>query len=110
MHWADGGDTSLRNMVSCCSFHHRYVHEYGCSIELCADGPRFLDHRGRRILEAPPRPRPADLGWAALRARHAELQLAASTNAPRWDGERIDYGAVIDALVRLEPDEATSQG
>ena len=106
VHWADGGDTSLRNMVSCCSFHHRFVHEYGCSIELHADGPRFLDRRGRRILDAPPPSRPADLGWEAIRARHAELQITASTNEPLWDGARIDYGAVIDALVDIEPAEA----
>jgi len=106
VHWADGGDTSLRNMVACCSFHHRFVHEYGCSIELHADGPRFLDRRGRRILDAPPPPRPPDLGWAALRARHAELQITASVNEPLWDGARIDYGAVVDALVGVEQGEA----
>jgi hypothetical protein len=99
VHWADGGDTSLRNMVACCSFHHRFVHEYGCSIELHADGPRFLDRRGRRILDAPPPSRPPDLGWEAIAARHAELQITASVNEPLWDGERIDYGAVVDALV-----------
>jgi len=27
VHWADGGDTSLRNMAACCAFHHRFVHE-----------------------------------------------------------------------------------
>ena len=27
VHWADGGDTSLRNTIACCSFHHRFVHE-----------------------------------------------------------------------------------
>jgi len=106
VHWADGGDTSLRNMVACCSFHHRFVHEYGCSFELHADGPRFLDRRGRRILDAPPPARPPDLGWEAILARHAELQITASANEPLWDGARIDYGAVIDALVGVEHAEA----
>jgi hypothetical protein len=106
VHWADGGDTSLRNMVACCSFHHRFVHEYGCSIELHADGPRFLDRRGRRILDAPPPSRPPDLGWEAILARHAELQITASVNEPLWDGARIDYGAVVDALVGVEQAEA----
>jgi hypothetical protein len=99
VHWADGGETSLLNAVLYCSFHHRYVHEYGCSIELHADGPHFLDRRGRRILDAPPPSRPPDLGWEAIRAQHAELQITASTNEPRWDGAPIDHGAVIDELV-----------
>jgi Domain of unknown function (DUF222)/HNH endonuclease len=106
VHWADGGDTSLRNMVACCSFHHRFVHEYGCSIELHADGPRFLDRRGRRIVDAPPPPRPPDLGWEAILARHAELQITASAHEPLWDGARIDYSTVIDALVGVEQAEA----
>jgi hypothetical protein len=106
VHWADGGDTSLQNTISCCSFHHRFVHEYGCSIELHADGPRFLDRRGRRILDAPPPSRPPDLGWEAILARHAALQITASAHEPRWDGARIDYGAVMDALVSVEQAEA----
>jgi hypothetical protein len=28
-HWADGGETSLRNLLSLCHFHHRKVHENG---------------------------------------------------------------------------------
>ena len=106
VHWADGGDTSLRNVVACCSFHHRFVHEYGCSIELHADGPHFLDRRGRRILDAPPPSRPPDLGWEAILAHHAELQITASAHEPLWDGARIDYGSVIDALVGVEQAEA----
>jgi hypothetical protein len=105
VHWADGGETSLLNTVLCCSFHHRYVHEYGWSIELHADGPHFLDRHGRRILDAPPPSRPPDLGWEAISARHAELQITASANEPLWDGARIDYGAMIDALVGVEQTE-----
>jgi hypothetical protein len=106
VHWADGGDTSLSNTVLTCSFHHRYVHEYGWSIELHADGPHFLDRRGRRILDAPPPSRPPDLGWEAILAQHAELQITASANEPLWDGARIDHGTVIDDLVGIEQAEA----
>jgi hypothetical protein len=34
------------------------------------------------------------------------LQITASANEPLWDGARIDHGAVIDALVGVEPAEA----
>jgi hypothetical protein len=105
VHWADGGDTSLRNMAALCSAHHRFLHEYGCSVELHADGPHFLDRQGRRILDAPSPSRPPDLGWKTIVARHAELQITASTNEPLWDGAHVDYGAVIDDLVGLEQAE-----
>jgi hypothetical protein len=106
VHWADGGETSLLNTVLCCSFHHRFVHEYGWSIESHADGPHFMDRHDRRILDAPSPSCPPDLGWEAILARHAELQITASTNEPLWDGARIDEGAVIDALVGVEHAEA----
>ena len=107
VHWADGGDTSLRNLVVTCSSHHRYLHEYGCSVELHDDGSHFLDRRGRRILDAPPPSRPPDLGWETLLARNAELQISASTNEPLWDGARVDDQAVIDALLGVERTEGT---
>jgi hypothetical protein len=110
VHWADGGDTSLQNAVACCSFHHRYVHDYGWSIELHADGPHFLDRHGRRILDAAPPSRPPDLGWEEILARNAQLQITASTNEPLWDGARIDYGAVIDDLVGAEQADAIQGG
>ncbi len=102
VHWADGGDTSLQNTLACCSFHHRYVHEYGCSIELHADGPHFLDRHGRRILDAPPPPRPPGLGWEAILAQHAELPITASANEPLGECARLDYEAMIEALVQAE--------
>jgi len=32
-HWADGGDTDLRNLILLCGYHHRFLHEHGWHIE-----------------------------------------------------------------------------
>jgi hypothetical protein len=34
VHWADGGETKLSNLVLLCRFHHRAVHEEGFSVKL----------------------------------------------------------------------------
>jgi len=46
-HWADGGETSLRNCILLCRFHHRLLHEGGWSVHGDVDGQLvFVDPRG----------------------------------------------------------------
>jgi hypothetical protein len=37
-HWAEGGPTTLNNLILLCSYHHRFLHEHGWSIEDRPDG------------------------------------------------------------------------
>jgi hypothetical protein len=102
-HWADGGDTSIDNLVTICGHHHRFVHEYGYRIELDAtQQPRFFDPRGREVKDVPAAPQLPDLGWPALLDRNTDLEITAETAACLWDGRPVDYGAVIDELVRVD--------
>jgi hypothetical protein len=53
-HWADGGETSLRNLVLLCRRHHRAVHEGG--VTACIDKKEqvvFFTPKGRAIADAP---------------------------------------------------------
>jgi len=38
IHWADGGPTSLRNLVLLCTRHHHHVHDLGWDIKLNTNG------------------------------------------------------------------------
>jgi hypothetical protein len=97
-HWADGGETSLENLVMLCSHHHRFVHEYGYALEMGRDGhPQFRDPDGRLAVAVPERPILMDLGWPAIRTANAHLDIDAST-PPCWDGSRISYHRVVDGL------------
>jgi hypothetical protein len=54
-HWADGGETTLRNLVLLCRKHHRAVHEGGMRVCLDVNGQvAFFTTKNRAIFDAPP--------------------------------------------------------
>ena len=53
-HWADGGETSLRNTLLLCRRHHRVVHEGRVKVGRSPDGTvLFFTPRGRMLADAP---------------------------------------------------------
>jgi hypothetical protein len=104
-HWADGGETNIDNIVYLCTNHHRYVHEYGYAVEMASEGPRFRDRLERVVLDVPAPPALERVGWESILESNAGLEITARTNACGWDGQRIDYGEAIDALVRADGDD-----
>jgi hypothetical protein len=102
-HWADGGETTLDNASLLCTHHHRYVHEYGYSIELGAGRrPRFRDPIGRLVEAVPARHGGPELGWPQICEANQPLAIDADTIACEWDGSQVDYGMVVDQLVVVD--------
>ncbi|MYI21492.1 MAG: HNH endonuclease, partial [Gammaproteobacteria bacterium] len=57
-HWADGGETSLRNTLLLCRRHHRAVHEGRVKVSVNGDGTvLFFTPKGRMLVDAPSRPK-----------------------------------------------------
>ena len=50
-HWAQGGETSLSNLVLLCRFHHRAVHEGGIRIKLLESGAFQFVRQDGRVFE-----------------------------------------------------------
>jgi hypothetical protein len=50
-HWADGGETSLGNLLLLCSTHHTLIHEGGFSVQRRADGSCYFMRPDGRPVE-----------------------------------------------------------
>ena len=101
-HWADGGETSLENLVVLCTHHHRFLHEYGYRVQLDAQRqPTFFDARGRAVPNTGPRPVLDVPGMRTIEHDNRALGVSAETNQPRWDGRPVDYDLVVEDLLRF---------
>ena len=103
-HWADGGETSLENLVLLCRHHHRAVHEEGYRIEQTPDGQlRFFRPQGWEIpYLPPPPPLPQDpLEELSVLLEEEDISIDASSGFPTWEGEPIDLGWAIEGLRQL---------
>jgi hypothetical protein len=115
VHWADGGETSLKNTTLLCRAHHRRVHEGGWRVYSDKDGRQvvFFTPRGKALAAAPPPPPLAPDPVAALlrgnRARGVEPDARAA--APRFKRDR-DVPWAIEAAAReaLDPWDGPDRG
>lgn len=92
-------------MVELCRHHHVLVHEAGFGCERSADGRLvFRDQRGDVLPEAYiPQCPPAVIDpvrWFEIRMPDVDVDSA--TRVTLWDGEAMDYGMAVEALVAYE--------
>ena len=99
-HWAQGGETSLENLVLLCRRHHRLVHEGGYAVERLPGGElRFRYPWGGPIPDAP-RPPPGSL--EQLLERNRRLKIDSETF--RCGGaDRMDLDLAVAALFSVRP-------
>jgi len=98
-HWAQGGPTTLGNLVLLCRRHHRAVHEEGFQVAH-GDDDTFAFSRpdGSPLPDVPPSAAVPEDPAGALREHHGDLDIHARTACPSWLGERLDVSWALDAL------------
>ncbi|MDE0447268.1 MAG: HNH endonuclease signature motif containing protein, partial [Spirochaetaceae bacterium] len=113
MHWADGGETQLSNLVLACKFHHRAVHEEG--FQVVADGAGgflFLRPNGEPLPAVPPAPRWEGVGPPLAptleRLAAAGISIGPHTATPEWYGESLNVAGALDVL--WQPPVAAPRG
>ena len=101
-HWADGGETSLDNLVTLCRHHHHLVHEGGFVCEKSADGEiNFKDQREQSLDTTPTMPGVAanDDVQQWIDREFFEANIDSETCAARWHaGEQMDWHAAVGSL------------
>ena len=104
-HWANGGQTSLKNLTLLCTYHHRLLHEGGFSIDRDQNGA--IDFRradGRVIPRGGYRPEdmiddmpgaslaqrnPSAEGFSAADGRHTSAEGSRTTTAQNTSAEGL---------------------
>jgi hypothetical protein len=97
-HWAEGGETSIDNLVLLCRHHHQLVHESGFGIERNVDGCIRFRRPDGRVIEEYPR-LSANVSVEGLLSGNRETE---AIDASSWivPGDTLDYGIAIEALMR----------
>ncbi|TDG13850.1 HNH endonuclease [Seongchinamella unica] len=103
-HWADGGETSLDNLVTLCRYHHRQLHNgcYSISVNTNRRKARlaFLTPSGDQIESSVYPQFPSDSAESSAKALNRIAPgVDSGTAVTGWRGEACDYGMVIDALL-----------
>jgi hypothetical protein len=104
-HWANGGATSLDNLVQLCRHHHRLLHEGGYSVTKSRSGFLFRRPDGRELrrVSRPPRGCDRELRRSNERARGS---IDPEATVTLWAGEHLHLADNVDALLSFAPPEA----
>ena len=90
-HWADGGPTSLENLVLLCRLHHRSVHEGGFRVVRRVDGAVSFERPDATRLDPAPLLPPTDARWT-------DYAAAPCPSIPVWDGTPFDLAWALDIV------------
>ncbi|MES3007033.1 MAG: DUF222 domain-containing protein [Pseudomonadota bacterium] len=106
-HWCDGGETRLDNLVLLCRHHHRLLHHEGYEIVKHSNQQfEFLTPAGGAMpaVLVPQFAAAEDMANETLSIEKEHdgigLEIDSRTAVTRWEGEKMDYGLAVGAMLR----------
>ncbi|HSH44007.1 MAG TPA: DUF222 domain-containing protein, partial [Arenicellales bacterium] len=103
LHWADGGETRLDNLVLLCRHHHRHIHEAGYTVTMNDAGlPEFTDPKGEPIPTGPDTRFRGNVVALTNRNKDEGLNITPDTPVPIWYGNAMDESLAVGGLLDLE--------
>ena len=104
-HWADGGETSLDNLITLCRHHHRLLHKGDFTLKQEGNAVTFYNQQMNPITRALyPQCDTANpervIGRVTLDGVNIDrVAIDSKIAVARWCGEKVDYGLVMDGLL-----------
>ena len=109
-HWADGGETSLDNLVTLCRYHHRSLHQGKFTVRV--DEAHTKDAESVMVFSLPsgkdiemsffPQFPAQSTAPAEEILQEVAPTVESNTCITGWTGEQCDYGMAIDALLQRD--------
>jgi hypothetical protein len=97
-HWADGGETSLDNLIQLCRHHHRLVHEAGFTVAMAAGKPIFHRPDGSVVGAISRSPGGSTAGCADASRTFGGRRIDHATIAARSRGTPFDLDLTVQTL------------
>lgn len=102
-HWADGGATSMANLVLLCRRHHRLVHEAGFGVGRTAPGRFEFTHPDGTTIPTGPETRSRGNVMALFETHtNSGIHITPKTIQSLWCGERMDDGLAVLGMLQRE--------
>ena len=103
-HWAEGGETSMENLVTLCRFHHGLLHKGDYHIQRDASGDLVFTNSRNEVIKRSFFPQflstTSSSGYPNA-DDCLDLGIDETTAKSKWDGDQLDIDHALHCMYQL---------